>query len=84
MAATSKGCTNGPRVLKVLTRGRVIIDARDLRRVMDRKTGEVFAECEPQRDAEVYAETMNEIAGNDHVIVVPYAAPKSCKRAAVS
>jgi hypothetical protein len=71
------------RVVKVLPRGRVIIDARNLRRVIDRKTGEVLVELLEQCYAETFAETMNEIANNDHAIVVPYQAPKSRKRLAV-
>jgi hypothetical protein len=51
--------------------------------MMDRKTGEVFAELLEQRCAEVFADTMNEIAANDHVNVVPYASAKPRKRLAV-
>jgi hypothetical protein len=84
MAATSpyQLSVHETRVVKVLPRGRVIIDARELRRVIDRKTGEVLVELLEQCYAETYAETVNEIANNDHAIVVPYQAPKSRKRPA--
>jgi hypothetical protein len=70
-------------VVKVLPRGRVIIDARELRRVVDRKTGEVLAELLPQNLAELSAETYNECMRSDHAIVVPYKAAKPSRRRAV-
>lgn len=83
MAATTQpDCVHDTRVVKVLPRGRVIIDARHLRRVMNRVTGEVYMELIDQPCAEIAAETMNECMRNDHTIVVPYQAPKSRKRLA--
>jgi hypothetical protein len=84
MAATSQHevSVHETPVVKVLPRGRVIIDARHLRRVIDRVTGEIHMELLEQSCAEFAAETMNECMGNDHAIVVPYLAPKSRKRVA--
>lgn len=84
MAATSQHqvLVHETRVVKVLPRGRVIVDARNLRRVMDRVTGEVHMELLEQSYAAIAAETMNDIAANDHVIVVPYKAAKPSKRPA--
>jgi hypothetical protein len=71
-----------PRVLKVLPRGRVVVDATNFRRVIIRGTGEVLADLLTQRDAEVYAETFTGSGGGD-AIVVPYEAAKSNRRLAV-
>jgi hypothetical protein len=84
MAATSlvRSAADGPRVLKVLSRGRVVVDASDLRRVIIRGTGEVLEELLPQRLAELFAQTFRETGGGD-AIVVPYKTAKASKRLAV-
>jgi hypothetical protein len=84
MAATSRSevSVHETPVLKVLPRGRVVVDARHLRRVIDRVTGEVHMELLEQSCAEIAAMTMNECMRNDHAIVVPYQAAKSRKRPA--
>jgi hypothetical protein len=69
-------------VVKVLPRGRVIIDARQLRRVIDTKTGEALMELMPQDHAELAAETFNYCTRSKRAIVVPYKAAKPSRRRA--
>lgn len=82
-AVSSKGSQSAdePRVLKVLPRGRVVVDASNFRRVIIRGTGEVLADLLTQRDAEVYTQTFNDCGGD--AIVVPYKTAKASKRLAV-
>ncbi|HET6408756.1 MAG TPA: hypothetical protein VFG14_12800 [Chthoniobacteraceae bacterium] len=69
-------------VVKVLPRGRVIVDASDLRRVVIRGTREVLADLLPQKLAEIVAQTFRETGGGD-AIVVPYLASKRSRRRVV-
>jgi hypothetical protein len=68
-------------VVKVLPRGRVIIDARQLRRVVIRGTHEVLSELMTQKGAEIYAQAFNDCGGD--AIVVPYLTAKPSRRRAV-
>jgi hypothetical protein len=70
------------RIVAVLSRHRVILDATDLRRVVLRGTREVLADLLTERDAELFAQTFRETGGGD-AIVVRYLASKASRRRAV-